>query len=119
VAAAPAGATYESLVAQGSRGRAATRLVALQQALAMRPNGPEVLAQLAFLEFERNAFAEARDYAQRATAVDPANSHAWVILGASRDSLRDRAGARAAYQSCVDQGQGRWVGDCRSMLRGR
>ena len=53
----------------------------------------------------------------RATALDATNSKAWITLGAARQALGDQAGGREAYQACVDQGQGRFVSDCRMMLR--
>ena len=50
-------------------------------------------------------------------AVDPSLSRAWVTLGAALQELDDDAGARLAYQSCVDHGVGANVRDCRTMLR--
>ena len=58
-----------------------------------------------------------RIYARRAVAVDATLSRAWVTLGASLQELGDADGARVAYQSCVDHGEGRNVRDCRTMLR--
>ena len=48
---------------------------------------------------------------------DATLSRAWVTLGAALQELDDDAGARVAYQACVDHGAGRNVRDCRTMLR--
>ena len=54
---------------------------------------------------------------RRAVAIDATLSRAWVTLGAALQELDDDAGARVAYQACVDHGAGRNVRDCRTMLR--
>jgi Flp pilus assembly protein TadD len=65
----------------------------------------------------RNHTREAAELAGRATAVDPANALAWVTLGAARQMRGDRQGARQAYQNCVKLGSGKFVSECRAMLR--
>ena len=78
---------------------------------------PEALADLAFILLNRSQNREAAELAERASVADPTNSKAWITLGAARQALGDAPGARTAYQSCVDVGTGRYVGDCRMMLR--
>jgi hypothetical protein len=117
---AAASASYEALIEQATRGRSAQRIELYQQAIAVNPSGSEALSQLSFLLLNRGRGTDvemARDHARRATEVDATNALAWLVLGASLDSLRDRAGARAAYQQCVEHGTGRHVGECRAMLR--
>ncbi|MBN8617205.1 MAG: hypothetical protein J0L92_41885, partial [Deltaproteobacteria bacterium] len=58
---------------------------------------------------------QARTLAERATVADPTNAQAWLVLGAARSELGDAAGARTAFQSCVSQGTGRYVAECRAM----
>jgi tetratricopeptide (TPR) repeat protein len=117
---AVAGETYESVLAEAdaARRRPSTAIPLYERAIALNPTGGEALAQLSFLLLNRGRrpdLEQARDYAARATAVDPTSSLAWLVLGAARESLGDRAGAREAYQSCVAQGQGAHVRECRAL----
>ncbi len=116
VAAAPSGGDYEALYeeAQGLRGR--RKIDKLREAIAANPNGVGALADLAYILLNRSNFREAAELAERAVNIDPTSSKGWITLGAARQSLRDRSGAQEAYQACVDQGQGRYVRDCRAML---
>ena len=90
---------------------------AYRNAIAANPNGGEALANLAFMLLNRSENREALELAERATTVDPTNSKAWITLGAARQATGDTAGGNDAYQHCVDQGEGRYVRDCRAMLR--
>ena len=114
--AAPAG-DYATLLeeANGLRGR--RKEEKLREAVAANPAGAEALTELAWLLLNRGRYAEARDFADRASTVDPTSSKAWITLGAARQSLRDNAGAMQAYQNCVNQGQGQYVSECRAVLR--
>jgi DNA-binding response OmpR family regulator len=119
---APSGssAEYDALLAEAARGRVSQRMELYQRALQIQPNGSEALAQMSYLLLNRGRtadLAEAIGYAERATAVDPTNSLAWLVLGAARDARRDRAGARQAYEQCAERGQGQHVRECRAMLQ--
>ncbi len=115
-----AGETYETALAaaESARRRPSTAIPLYEHAVGLNPMGSEALAQLSFLLLNRGHRADleqARDYAQRASSVDATNSLAWLVLGAARDSLNDRAGALAAYRSCVEEGQGAHVRECRAL----
>lgn len=117
---AVAGETYESVLAEAdaARRRPSTAIPLYERAIALNPVGSEALAQLAFLLLNRGRrpdLEQARDYAARATATDPTSSLAWLVLGAAREALGDRPGAREAYRSCVEQGQGQHVRECRAL----
>ncbi len=117
---AVAGETYESVLAEAdaARRRPSTAIPLYERAIALNPVGSEALAQLSFLLLNRGRrpdLEQARDYAARASSTDPTNSLAWLVLGAARESLGDRAGAREAYHACVDQGQGAHVRECRAL----
>jgi CheY-like chemotaxis protein len=118
---AAAGETYESVLAEAVAARGAARQIPLlERAIALNPSGADALARLSYIYVGRGGrgnLEQARTYAERATAADPTSSQGWLVLGAARGELGDRVGARAAYQSCVDSGQGRWVTECRAMLR--
>ena len=97
---------------RGSRATAAYR-----RAIELNPKGGEALAEFGRLQLARGHTREAAQLAERATALDPSNALAWVVLGASRQDRGDSQGARQAYRSCVKLGKGRYVQECRSMLR--
>ncbi len=119
-AAAPTG-DYATLLEEATglerRHRRRQAMEAYRNAIEANPNGAEALANLAFMLLNRSQNREALELAERATTVDPTNSKAWITLGAARQATGNAAGGREAYQQCVDQGQGRYVRDCRAMLR--
>ena len=75
------------------------------------------LANQAFNLLNRGQNQQAAELAGQAVAADPTNSKGWITLGAARQAMGDAAGAREAYQACVTQGQGRYVSECRLMMR--
>ena len=108
---------YDTLLADARRLRGRRAEEAFRTALAANPDGAVALTELAFLLLNRNRNEEAAELAGRATQLDPTSSKAWVTLGAARQALGDQAGGLEAYRACVDQGQGRFVRDCRLMVR--
>ena len=117
----PSAVSYESLLAQAREARRPTASIPLyEQAIAVNPTGAEALSQLAYILVQRpgrEAQERARDLSTRATASDPTSSLGWLVLGASQEMLGRRTEARAAYQSCIEQGTGRWVAECRASRR--
>ncbi len=109
---------YETLLAtaRGTRGTR-KRIAAFEQALAANPEGVEALEELGFLYLNRGKMDDAIRYAERAVRLDPTRSKAWITLGAARQSRGDRAGAQEAYRNCVEHGQGKFVAECKRMLR--
>jgi CheY-like chemotaxis protein len=102
------------LEAKGKRRRA---VELYEQALAVRQDGSEALGKLAFHYLNQGDNGTAADYAARAAVEDPTSSEAWIVLGAARDGLKDREGAREAYRKCVELGKGIYVQECRRLLR--
>ncbi len=110
--------TYEAQLALARRLKRGSRAVAAyRRAIELDPQASDALAELARLQLGRQRTREAAELAERATAIDPANALAWVTLGAARHDRGDRQGARQAYLNCVKLGKGRFVSECRSMLR--
>ena len=110
--------SYEGLLAKAKDTRASwARETLYVEAVEANPQGAEALSGLAFMLLNRGVNNDAASYALRAVKIDPTDSRAWVTLGAARQQLRDREGAKEAYRSCVEFGQGKFVADCRSMIR--
>jgi len=110
--------TYEAQLALARRLKRGSRAsAAYRRAIELNPEGSPALAEFARLMLARNHMREAAELAERATAIDPTNALAWVTLGAARQMRGDRQGARHAYQNCVKLGKGRYVSECRAMLR--
>ena len=110
--------TYEAQLELARRLKRGSRAVAAyRRAIELNPEGSPALAELGRLMLARSHTREAAELAERATAVDPTNALAWVTLGAARQARGDRQGARQAYQNCAKLGKGRYVSECRAMLR--
>ncbi len=118
---APPTGDYATLLAEGEqlerRRRNRDAEAAYQRAIEANPGGAAAMANLAFMLLNRGQNAPAAELAQRAVAIDPTSSKAWITLGAAKQALRDRAGAAEAYQNCVERGQGEYVDECRQMAR--
>ncbi len=117
---APTGApdTFEAqleLARRLKRGSRAT--AAYRRAIELNPESSDALSELARLMLERQHAREAAELAGRATKLDPTNALGWVTLGAARQLRGDRQGATEAYQRCVARGRGKYVSECRAMLR--
>jgi Flp pilus assembly protein TadD len=56
------------------------------------------------------------DFARQATASNPTNTEAWLILGAAYEASGHATSARAAYKSCTEHGSGDRVAECRALL---
>ena len=77
----------------------------------------KVLRKLAGHYLNKGKNREAERFARRAVEIEPKSSMAWLMLGAARQAMRDRTGAREAYRSCAEQAEGRYVRECRNLLR--
>jgi DNA-binding response OmpR family regulator len=66
---------------------------------------------------DRGDMAHAIDFARQATSADPSNAEAWLTLGAAYEASGHPASARGAYKSCVSQGKGERVAECRALLQ--
>jgi len=109
------------LIAEGraleQEGKRVQAMAFYERALSITPNDSALLSRMAFNLLNRGDNQSAEDFAARAAAVDPTSSEAWIVLGAARDGLGNRAGARDAYKRCVEVGKGEYVEECRRMVR--
>ncbi|WP_394848924.1 response regulator [Pendulispora brunnea] len=84
-------------------------------ATASGPPPTGTLTQQAQRMLERNNPAAAVELARKAVNGDPSNAEAWLTLGAAYDAMGNHPLARGAYKSCVDNGQGPRVSECRAL----
>lgn len=87
------------------------------KAIEIDPRGSDALGGLAMFYLNQGKNEAARGRAAEAVAADPNNSEGWIVLAASLSALGDEAGARKAYQECAALAEGKYVGECKRMLR--
>ncbi|MDH5671055.1 MAG: tetratricopeptide repeat protein [Myxococcales bacterium] len=115
--AAAAAAVVSEAEALFKKGDHKAALAAYERALALDSGHALALSRSAFIQLNRGRKREAAELAGRAVAIDPKNSEAWIVLGAARGALGDRAGAREAYGRCAEGATGEFVVECRRMAR--
>src|SRR5688572_29465880 len=100
-AAAPVAADTpcERLVADGIVRAQSNELDAAERSLtaALACPGPSALRELAGVRLLQRRWLDVSSLAAAAVAIDPADQHAWRLLGTSRFVQDDRAGALAAW----------------------
>lgn len=77
---------------------------ALRQSLALAPEQASARRHLAYALYSRHAFEEAAHEAARAVAIDPADSHAWGVLGDAHLEVGRYAEAEGAYERMLETG---------------
>lgn len=117
----PAMGSYRELLDQANifyrQGKRQRALEAFELAIAVNPNGDEALSKLAYHYLNLGKNEDARQYAQRSVAANPKNSEGWIVLGAAREALRDREGAKEAYRQCATIAEGSFVSECKRLAR--
>jgi DNA-binding response OmpR family regulator len=117
---APAGPTPEYLEALAAARAAGFKRTAEQsylKAIEIDPRGAEALGGLAMFYLNQGKNESARARAAEAVAIDPRSSEGWIVLAASLSALGDEAGAKKAYQECAGLEEGKYVSECKRMLR--
>ncbi|MDD5306942.1 MAG: response regulator [Deltaproteobacteria bacterium] len=114
-----AAASYEELLAKSKKAGWKQRQDLLRQAVAANPSGDEALATLASLLMDNAATrGEALDLATRATAVNPDNAMAWLVVGYVNQLNGRPADSAAAYHKCAScSGPKMYVVECRKLAR--
>ena len=87
------------------------------KAIEANPAGAEALSGLSMLYASqgRNVLAKAR--AEQALVLNQNLDEAWIALGAAEDALGKARAARAAYTRCASLPRGKYVAECRLLLR--
>lgn len=88
-----------------------------QEALRLNPNDTDVLGKLAYFYLNKGMNTEARRFAERTVNIDPKSSTGWIVLGAAFDAMNDHNAALEAYKTCAEHSVGKYVIECRNLLR--
>ena len=91
--------------------------LALLKLLEQQPSSAEVLGALALLYLNQGKNQQAKERAQQSIAIDASNAEAWIVLGAAEDALGHRREAREAYVKCAELPAGKYVTECKRMVR--
>ena len=66
---------------------------------------------------EKRKLPEAIEAGEKAVALDPTESEAWLLLGASYQEKGDLKNAHRCYMACVKEGKTALKSECQKMLR--
>jgi tetratricopeptide (TPR) repeat protein len=66
---------------------------------------------------DRGAFGRAAEAGERSVRLDPSDGEAWLLLGASYQSMGRAGDAKRAFNSCLSQGKKGPLGECKAMLQ--
>jgi tetratricopeptide (TPR) repeat protein len=72
-----------------------------REALALAPDRPSILNNLATVLQQQGQFAESRDYCERLLALNPADAGAWMISGNAQAGLKRWPEAVAGYDRAL------------------
>jgi tetratricopeptide (TPR) repeat protein len=89
---------------------------ALRRSLALEPEQASARRHLAYVLYSRHEFEEAAREATRAVTIDPADSHAWGVLGDAHIEVGRYAEAEAAYRRMIETGDDLYAHVRRSAL---
>jgi tetratricopeptide (TPR) repeat protein len=115
--AAPSPEYIEALGAARAAGFKRNAEQSYLKAIEIDPRGAEALGGLAMFYLNQGKNDAARARAMETVAIDPKSSEGWIVLAASLSALGDEVGARKAYQECALLEEGKYVSECKRMLR--
>jgi tetratricopeptide (TPR) repeat protein len=81
------------------------------------PNAAANAKATAQRALDRGRLDEAVEAGEKSVSLDPADSRAWLILGAAYQEKGDQKNARRCYKSCVSEGKRGDKSECLAMLR--
>ncbi len=112
-------AEYDALMAKARRASGKKKVRLLKDAVAAYAQGDEALAQLATMLADRSKTrAEAMQYAEQATSINPDNATAWLAVGYIHQLQGKEALSKKAYKRCAAcSGPKMYVSECRRLAR--
>jgi DNA-binding response OmpR family regulator len=116
-AAAPAG-DYAQLLAEARKlGFRKPAEATYLKAIEANPAAAEAISGLSMLYLNQGKNQQAKERAEQALALTQANDEAWIVLGAAESALGKPRAARDAYTRCAGLPTGKYVAECRRLLR--
>jgi hypothetical protein len=112
---------YKRLLEEGRtlyrHGQPRRALIPLEKAVALKADGDEALVLLANCHLDRGAYEKALSVAQLASAANPDNADAYLVIGAVQQQKARNAEARTAYERYLKLApKGQFAGEIRSIL---
>jgi len=87
------------------------------KAIGANPAGAEALSGLSMLYATFGKNVHAKERAEQALALNQNLDEAWIVLGAAESALGKPRAARAAYVRCAGLPSGKYVAECKRLLR--
>lgn len=87
------------------------------KAIGANPAAPEAISGLSMLYLNQGKNQQAKERAEQALALSQANDEAWIVLGAAESALGKPRAARDAYTRCAGLPTGKYVAECKRLLR--
>jgi len=116
-ATAPAG-DYAQLLAEARKlGFRKPAEATYLKAIDANPAAPEAISGLSMLYLNQGKNQQAKERAEQALALSQANDEAWIVLGAAESALGKPRAARDAYTHCAGLPTGKYVAECKRLLR--
>jgi CheY-like chemotaxis protein/Flp pilus assembly protein TadD len=114
-------AEYQRLLEEGRalyrHGQAKRALIPLEKAVALKADGDDALVLLANCHLDRGSYEKALSVAQLASAANPENADAYLVIGAVQQQNSHNAEARTAYERYLKLApKGEYAGEIRSIL---
>lgn len=87
------------------------------KAIDANPAAPEAISGLSMLYLNQGKNQQAKERAEQALALSQTNDEAWIVLGAAESALGKPRAARDAYTRCAGLPTGKYVAECKRLLR--
>jgi DNA-binding response OmpR family regulator len=87
------------------------------RAIEANPAGAEAISGLSMLYLNQGKNQQAKERAEQALALNQVNDEAWIVLGAAESALGKPRAAREAYTRCAGLPTGKYVAECKRLLR--
>jgi hypothetical protein len=87
------------------------------KAIEANPAGVEAISGLSMLYLNQGKNQQAKERAEQALALSQTNDEAWIVLGAAESALGKPRSAREAYTQCAGLPSGKYVAECKRLLR--
>lgn len=112
-------AQFDTIMSKAKKAGRKRKVKLLREALAIKPNSDDAMAELAIQLMENSSTREeALLLANRAVSINAKNAVAWMAVGYVNQLNKDTAAAKEAYRKCADaEGPKMYTNECRRLAR--